>query len=176
MEEIMSDHLFTVGVVANTHGIRGELKVVPHTDFAEERFAPKSNLMLQHPTNGQMVQVTVERSRLHKNVYMVKFLQYDNINEVEKFKGWLLKISADQREELEEDEYYYSDIMGCRVVTDEGEELGVVKEILAPGANHVWVVKRPKGKDVLLPVIDDVILNVNVADKLITVHLMEGLI
>lgn len=172
----MSDKLFTVGVVANTHGIRGELKVVPHTDFAEERFAEKSRLILQHPDHGQTVSVTVERSRSQKNVYMVKFAEFNNINEVEKFKGWHIKITEDQREQLEEDEYYYSDIIGCQVVTDEGTELGVIREILAPGANHVWVVKRPKGTDVLLPVIDEVILKVDVANKVVTVHLMEGLL
>lgn len=172
----MSDKLFTVGVVANTHGIRGELKVVPHTDFPEERFAAKNQLVLKHPNQNQSISVTVERSRLHKNVYMVKFAEFNNINEVEKYKGWFLMISEDQREQLEEDEYYYSDIMGCRVITDEGEELGTVREILAPGANHVWVVKRPKGQDVLLPVIDEVIKKVDVPNKVITVHLMEGLL
>lgn len=172
----MSDKLFTVGLVANTHGIRGELKVVPHTDFPEQRFAPKSSLLLQHPSSGETIPVTVEKSRLHKNVYMVKFREFNNINDVDKYKTWLLKVSEEQREELEDDEYYYSDIIGCRVVTDEDMELGVVKEILTPGANHVWVVKRPKGDDVLLPVIDDVILNVDVANKLIKVHLLEGLL
>ncbi|MGZ9584668.1 ribosome maturation factor RimM [Paenibacillus marinisediminis] len=172
----MTEKLYTVGMIANTHGIRGELKVVSHTDFPEERFAPKSSLYIQHPNNEQTISVTVERSRLHKNVYMVKFVGLDDINDVEKYKGWFLKISDVDRDQLEEDEYYYSDIIGCQVVTDEGEELGVIKEILAPGANHVWVVKRPKGQDVLLPVIDDVILKVDVASKLVTVHLMEGLI
>ena len=172
----MTEKLYTVGTIANTHGIRGELKVVSHTDFPEERFAPKSSLFIQNPNNGQTILPPVERSRLHKNVYMVKFVGLDNINDVEKYKGWLLKVSEENRDQLEEDEYYYSDIIGCQVVTDEGEELGVIKEILAPGANHVWVVKRPKGQDVLLPVIDEVILKVDVASKMVTVHLMEGLI
>ncbi|MCG7407524.1 ribosome maturation factor RimM [Paenibacillus sp. ACRRX] len=172
----MAEQLFTVGKVVNTHGIRGEIKVISHTDFPEERFAPKSNLVLFNEESRQTVDVTVESSRSHKNLFIMKLKQYSNINEVEKYKGWLLKVSDEHRAELEEDEYYYSDIIGCRVVSDEGEELGTISEILAPGANHVWVVKQPKGKELLLPVIDEVVLNVNVEDKLITVHVMEGLI
>ncbi|NMM51273.1 ribosome maturation factor RimM [Paenibacillus aquistagni] len=171
----MDKSLFTVGVVVNTQGIRGEVKIVPHTDFAEERFAPKSKLVLVQESSNRMVPVTVEHSRLHKNMYVVKFKEFNNINEVEAFKTWLIKVSVEEREPLEEGEYYYSDIIGCMVVTEDGEELGPIKEILAPGANHVWVVKMPKGKDLLLPVIDPVILDVNVKEKRVTVHLMEGL-
>jgi 16S rRNA processing protein RimM len=85
-------------------------------------------------------------------------------------------VAEEERKPLDEGEYYYHEIIGCTVITDDGEELGTVSEILAPGANHVWVVERPKGKQVLLPVIDDVILDVDVEAKRIRVHLMEGLI
>lgn len=172
----MTEKLYTVGTVANTHGIRGELKVVPHTDFAEERFEKKSKLVMQNPETLQTVDVVIESARLQKNMYVIRFEGFQNINEVEKYKGWLLKISESAREQLEEDEYYYSDIKGCLVVTDEGEELGTIYDILSPGANDVWVVKRKRGDDILLPVIDDVILDINIQDKLIKVHLMEGLI
>lgn len=172
----MAEKLYTVGTIVNTHGIRGELKVVPHTDFAEERFKTKSKLYIQHAETQQTIPVEVESSRLQKNMYVIKFSGFTNINEVEKYKGWLLKVSESDREVLDEDEYYYSDIIGCSVVTDEGEELGVIHEILSPGANDVWVVKRKKGADVLLPVIDEVILDINIADKMIRVHIMEGLL
>jgi 16S rRNA processing protein RimM len=68
------------------------------------------------------------------------------------------------------------DIVGCRVVTEDGAELGAVSDVLTPGANDVWVVKRPDGKELLLPVIDDVVLDVNVSDRVVTVHLLEGLL
>lgn len=108
----------------------------------------------------------------------MKLEGFTDINAVEKYKGWVLKISADQQLELEEGEYYYHEIIGCRVVTEEGEELGTISEILSPGANDVWVVDRPKGsgKQLLLPVIDDVLVNVDTKEKIVTVHLMEGLI
>ncbi|EPY10089.1 ribosome maturation factor RimM [Paenibacillus alvei] len=172
----MAQRMFNVGKLVNTHGIRGEVKIIPTTDFPEERFAQKSELVLQQPNSNNSVSVTVERSRLHKNMYIIKFVQFDNINEVEKYKGWMLKVSEEQLDELDEDEYYYHEIIGCKVVTDEGEELGIIDEILSPGANDVWVVKPTKGKSILIPVIDDVVLTVDVQEKVVTVHIMEGLI
>lgn len=171
----MNKKWFNVGKVANTHGIRGELKIIPQTDFPEERFVKGSRLTLIDQADKERLPVEVESARLHKNTYIVKLTAYDDINDVEKYKGWTLKIDEEQLAELDEDEYYYHEIVGCQVVSDEGEELGAVSEILAPGANHVWVVDRPKGKQLLLPVIDDVVLNVDVKNKRITVHIMEGL-
>ncbi|MCY9658079.1 ribosome maturation factor RimM [Paenibacillus chondroitinus] len=169
----MTEKLITVGKIANTHGIRGELKIVPETDFPE-RFDKGNALIIVDPQNKQ-TPVTVQTSRLHKNVFIVQFTQFSNINEVEKFKGSLLKIEAKNQQPLEEGEYYYHEIIGCKVITEEGQELGLVSEVLTPGANDVWVVDLPKGKQLLLPVIDDVILDVDVAAKTIRIHLMEGL-
>ena len=109
-------------------------------------------------SQNKQTPVTVQTSRLHKNMFIVQFDQFSNINEVEKYKGWLLKIEAKNQQPLEEGEYYYHEIIGCKVVTEEGQELGLVSEILTPGANDVWVVTLPKGKQLLLPVIDDVVL------------------
>jgi len=174
-EGIMSEKLFTVGKVVNTHGIRGELKIVPETDFAEERFRTGNTLVIVDAQN-KPTPVTVQAARLHKNMYILKFQQFDNINDVEKFKGSLLKIEEKYQRPLEDGEYYHHQILGCTVVDEDGKELGPIKEILTPGANDVWVVGLPKGKQLLLPVIDDVVLDVNVTDKLIRVHVLEGLL
>lgn len=174
----MSEKLFTVGKVVNTHGIRGEVKVVPHTDFAEQRFASKSLLYIVSAKGGRPLPVTVESSRFHKNMYVIKFKEINGISEAEKYKGSLLKISEELQEELPENEYYFHEIIGCRVVTDDepAEELGTITEILTPGANDVWVVKTPKGKEILIPSIPDVVLDVDKTAKIVRVHLMEGLL
>lgn len=169
----MSEKLVTVGRIVNSHGIRGELKVVPETDFPE-RF-DKGNALIIVDSQNKQTPVTVQTSRLHKNMFILQFDQFSNINEVEKFKGSLLKIEAKEQQPLEEGEYYYHEIIGCKVVTEEGQELGLVSEVLTPGANDVWVVSLPKGKQLLLPVIDDVILDVDIDNKTIRIHLMEGL-
>ncbi|MFD1135382.1 ribosome maturation factor RimM [Paenibacillus urinalis] len=165
---------FNVGKIVNTHGIRGELKVLPLTDFPEERFAKGSKLVID--TGEGQLPVTVESARLHKNMFVVRLNDFTNINEVEKYKGMMLKVSAEYQTELSEDEFYFHQIVGCEVVTDEGEALGTIKEILTPGANDVWVVKANNGKEILLPYIDDVILHVDVVNQKVTVHLMEGLV
>ncbi|OAS15030.1 ribosome maturation factor RimM [Paenibacillus oryzisoli] len=170
----MTEKLVTVGKVVNSHGIRGELKIVPETDFPE-RFDVGNSLIIVDSQNKQ-TPVTVKTSRLHKNVFIVLFSQFSNINDVEKFKGSLLKIEAKDQQPLEEGEYYYHEIIGCKVVTEDEQELGLISEILTPGANDVWVVSLPKGKQLLLPVIDEVILKVDIPNKTIRIHLMEGLL
>lgn len=174
----MNGKWYTVGKLVNTHGIRGDVKVLPQTDFPELRFAPGSKLMLVNEETGDHLQVKVTSSRLQKNVYIIKLEGFQNINEIERYKGWSLKISEADQGKLDEGEYYYHEIIGCRVLTEDGEELGEITDILSPGANDVWVVKgtKPKAKEILLPVIDDVVLKVEPSDKLVTVRLLEGLI
>jgi 16S rRNA processing protein RimM len=172
----MSEAMYNVGKIVNTQGIKGELKVLLQTDFPETRFQKGNKLVLIDPDNKTELIVEVEFGRLQKTTYIVKFVGFNDINLVEKYKGWMLKVPASDLLELEDDQYYYHEIIGCTVVTEDGETLGTVTDILTPGANDVWVVTRPVGKPVLLPVIDDVVLNVDVAAKKILVYIMEGLI
>jgi 16S rRNA processing protein RimM len=172
----MSEAMYNVGKIVNTQGIKGELKVLLQTDFPETRFQKGNKLILVDADQKTQMTVEVEFGRLQKNVYIVKFVGFNDINQVEKYKGWMIKVLASDLLELEDDQYYYHEIIGCNVVTDEGVELGIVTDILTPGANDVWVVTRPVGKPVLLPVIDDVVLKVDVAAKRIEVYIMEGLI
>lgn len=170
------ERLLNVGKIVNTHGIRGEVKVWPQTDFPDVRFKPGSRLLLVHPETGASQTVEVSASREQKSLFVLKLKGFDDINKSESFKGWELKVSEAERAPLAEGEYYVRDIVGCRVMTDEGEELGTVTDTLSPGANDVWVVRMAKGKELLLPVIDDVVLSVNLAERVVTVRLMEGLL
>ncbi|HZG58685.1 ribosome maturation factor RimM [Paenibacillus sp.] len=172
----MKPKLLTVGKVANTHGIRGELKVWPETDFPEQRFKAGNELLLVSPDESVSKPLVVAAARPQKNVYLVKFKEFDDINQVEPYKGWSLKVSAEQRAKLDRDEFYFHDIIGCAVKTEEGEDVGVVTDILRPGANDVWVVKRTNGKSAYLPYIADVVVGVDVPAKLVTIRLMEGLL
>lgn len=171
----MGEPYFTVGKIINTHGIKGELKVLPQTDFPDVRFAQGSKLPFFLSGQSDFTLLTVESSRLHKNVYIIKFTELNDINDAEKYKGGILRVPKDALVDLAEDEYYYHEIVGCQVFTDEDEELGTITEILSPGANDVWVVTPQKGKPILIPVIDDVLLNVDVNSKQVKVHLLEGL-
>ena len=174
----MDQEWLTVGKVVNTHGIRGELKVVSQTDFPEERFAPGNTLTLIDSESQRRLPVEVQSARAHKNMFILKLKGFDNINDAERYKGWTLKVTKDDLVELDEGEYYHHQIIGCTVVDENGQELGMITEILSPGANDVWVVQeqQAKGKQILIPVIDDVLLDVNTDTKTVTVRLMEGLV
>ncbi|MGE8204107.1 ribosome maturation factor RimM [Heyndrickxia sp. NPDC080065] len=166
---------FNVGKIVNTHGLNGEVRVISKTDFANERYQ-KSNILYLFMTENEPIQLTVKSHRTHKNFDLLCFEGFTNINDVEKWKNGILKIKKEQLTSLDEGEYYFYEIVGCKVVTNDGEEIGTVKEILTPGANDVWVVKGNKGKEYLIPFIDDIVKSVNVEDKIITIEPMEGLL
>ncbi|WP_202080087.1 ribosome maturation factor RimM [Caldalkalibacillus salinus] len=171
---------YKVGKIVNTHGVRGEVRVVTTSDFAEERYQPGKRLF--YFTGGQNqdqegVPLVIKSYRQHKSFDLLSFEDHPSINDVEGYKGGFLKVAEDDRETLEEGEYYYDQIIGCDVLTEEGDILGTVKEILSPGANDVWVIKRKeRGKDVLIPYIDDVVKSIDVEHKQIVVTLIEGLV
>ncbi|RKQ37462.1 ribosome maturation factor RimM [Oceanobacillus halophilus] len=169
----MNQELFNIGKVINTHGIRGEVKVLRISDF-EDRFQPGKKVCLVKD-NGENIQLVIEGHRVHKGYDLLQFEGYNNINDVEDFKGHNLKISKDQLTELEENEFYYYEIIGCEVFTIDKQNIGEVKEILSPGANDVWVVKQKKGRDILIPYIKDVVKEVDIDNKKIIIEPMEGL-
>ncbi len=164
---------YNVGKIVNTHGIRGDVRVMPTTDFVAERFAKGQDLYLQQA--GEPLKLIVESARQHKGFILVKFVGYDNINDVQAFRDHELMVSGKNQQPLEDGQYYYHQIIGLSVKTVDGEELGTIKEILSPGANDVWVVQRDGKKDLLLPVIDDVVKDVDLDAGEVTVELMEGL-
>jgi 16S rRNA processing protein RimM len=170
------ERLLNIGKVVNTHGIKGEIKIWPQTDFPEVRFKAGNKLMMVPPDGGQPITIEIISSREQKKMFVLKIKGFDNINQVEKYKGWELKVSELERVELAEGEYYLRDIIGCAVETDEGESLGIITDVLSPGANDIWVVKLKNGKELLLPVIDDVVLDVDIPSQKVKVHLMEGLL
>ena len=105
-----------VGQIVGTHGIRGEVRVISRTDFPEERFSPGVRLMLRHPRLESPVPLTVERSRPHKRVLLIKFREWNNINDAEPYKGGELVVEGSEALDLDEGEYYFYQIIGCEVV------------------------------------------------------------
>ncbi|MFC2950132.1 ribosome maturation factor RimM [Virgibacillus sediminis] len=168
-------NMFKIGKIVNTHGIRGDVKVLRISDF-EDRFDTGKKVYIADENDAQPQVLTIAAHRQHKGFDLIRFEGYENINDVEQFKGKNLKISEDQLTELEENEFYYHEIIGCEVYTSSGDMLGVIKEILSPGANDVWVVKQPKGKEILLPYIEEVVKDVDVEAKKVTIEPMEGLL
>ncbi|AJC23975.1 ribosome maturation factor RimM [Bacillus velezensis] len=172
----MTNRWFNVGKIVNTHGIKGEVRVISKTDFAEERYKPGNTLYLFAEGAAEPIKVTVSAHRLHKQFHLLQFKEMPSLNEVEHLRNMVIKVPEEDLGELEEDEFYFHEIIGCEVVSEDGELIGTVKEILTPGANDVWVVARKGKKDALIPYIASVVKDININKKKIKIHVMEGLI
>ena len=166
--------LIEVGRIVNTHGIKGEIRVMNISDFPDERYA-KGNVLYIEQGSDEEIEVIVNSHRVHKNFHLLTFEGYTNINEVLHFVNHDLFIAMDENDDLGEDTFYFHDIVGLTVVDEEGEHIGEISEIMETGSNDVWIVKRQGKKDLLLPVIDSVILSVDLDEEVVVVHVLEGL-
>lgn len=168
------EQFLRVGVIASTHGIRGEVKVYPTTDSLK-RFESLTDVVLMTPGKEQLP-LKVEGVKFFKQFAILKFRGIDNIDDVQKYKGCDLMVSRENAEPLEENEYYIGDLIGMQVKSDEGELLGTLTDVLETGANDVYLVEREDHSDLLLPVIDECILDVDLENGVVTAHIMEGLL
>ncbi|ARK22693.1 ribosome maturation factor RimM [Sporosarcina sp. P26b] len=167
---------FNVGTIVNTHGIKGEVRVMSKTDFPDERYQVGSELAIFMPKVKAPTFVKVTSHRKHKNFDLLTFEGYPNINDVEKFRDGVIKVSEKELTELEENEFYYHEIIGCRVITETGEEIGTVSEIIETGANDVWEVTPAEGKPHYIPYIEDVVKDIDIDEQVIKIELMDGLL
>ena len=167
------EQFLRVGVISSTHGIRGEVKVYPTTDDPE-RFLDLDEVILD--TGREHKFLEIEGVKFFKNQVILKFKGYDNINDIEKHLKKDLLVDREHAVELGENENFIADLIDMEVVTDEGKVLGTLTDVIETGANDVYAVKTPEGKEILLPAIRDCILDVNVDEKRMTVHVMEGLL
>lgn len=166
------ENMLRVGVITSPHGIKGEVKVFPTTDDAK-RFKELKEVILD--TGKEQIPMEIEHVKFFKNMVILKFKGYDNINEIEKYKSRDLLITRDQAVDLAPDEYFITDLIGLAVVSDQGVELGTLKDVLETGANDVYVVAMKDGKELMLPAIGDCILNVDLEQGRMEVHVLEGL-
>lgn len=167
------EELFRVGVISNTHGIRGEVKVYPTTDNVR-RFDDLKEVILD--TGKEQLNLHVTSAKYFKNMVILKFKEFDNINDIIPYKGMDLLVTRENAIPLEEGEYYIADIIGSKVITDEDKILGTLTDVLQTGANDVYVVKTKDGKEVLLPSIEECILDRDIENKIVKVHIMKGLL
>lgn len=172
-KEWKMEDLLQVGAVTGTHGLRGEVKVFPTTDDPA-RYGTLKEVVAD--TGKQQVVFKIQRVRFFKQMVIVKFVGMDDINEAEAYKGAKLYVTREHALELREDEYFFADLAGLKVQTDEGEVLGTLKDILQTGANDVYVIAREKKKDLLVPAIKDCIKDVDIDGGKMTVHLLPGLL
>ncbi len=162
-----------VGVISSTHGLKGEVKVFPTTDDPA-RFRDLREVILE--AKRETRDLEVERVKFFKQFVIVKFKGLDRIEEVEGYKGAELWVTRENAVPLEEGEYYIADLIGLLVRSDEGEELGTIKDVLQTGANDVYEVERKEGKPLLLPVIPECVLSVDLEKGEVLIHVLDGLL
>ena len=165
---------FNVGKIVNTQGLQGEMRVLSVTDFAEERFKKGNALALFDKKDQFVMNVEIASHRKVKNFDVIKFKGMYHINDIEKYRDFSLKVAEEDLTDLEDGEFYYHEIIGLEVYEND-VLLGTIKEILQPGANDVWVVKRKGKRDLLLPYIPPVVLGIDIEQGRVDVEIPEGL-
>ena len=172
MEECM-EQLLQVGVITQPHGVRGEVKVFPTTDDPV-RFKKLKKVILD--TGKEKLDLEVEHVKFFKQFVIVKFKEFDNINDIERYKRCPLLVTRENAVPLEEDEYFVADMIGMKVMTEDGTEFGTLSDVMETGANDVYVIDSKEHGEVLMPAIKECVLNVDMESGIITIHLMNGLI
>lgn len=167
------EEYFEIGQIVNTSGLNGVVKVKPFTDDITKFSNFK---MIYISIKNDLKEFEIEHVRFSKNMVFLKLKGIDTIEQTENYRNLYLKIKRNKEEKLEKDFYYVVDIIGCKAITDEGKELGSIVDVFSTGSNDIYVVKDELGKQILLPAIKDVIKNVDIKNKVITVHLLEGLL
>ncbi len=161
-----------VGVITSTHGVKGEVKVFPTTDDAG-RFKQLKEVLLD--TGKERIPMEIQQVKFFKNMVILKFKGFDSINDIEIYKGKDLLVTRDHAVKLGPDENFIVDLIGLKVMTDEGEELGTLTDVIQTGANDVYEVTMENKRTLLLPAIKQCILNVDLEEGKVLVHVMDGL-
>lgn len=167
------EQLLQVGVISSTHGVRGEVKVFPTTDDVK-RFKKLKKVILD--TGKEQLPLEVESVKFFKQFAILKFKGIDNINDIEKYKGRSLLVEREHAVKLKKDEYFIADMIGMSVFTEDGKEFGTLKDVLETGANDVYIIDSLEGKEVLVPAIKQCILEVDIEQQKMVIHLLEGLV
>jgi 16S rRNA processing protein RimM len=166
------ENLLQVGIITGTHGLKGEVKVFPTTDD-RNRFLDLTDVILD--TGKEQKNMVVEYVKFFKKFVFVKFEGYDDINQVEGFKRCPLLVTRENAVPLEEDEYFVADLLGLTIVDESGITIGRLENVIETGANDVYEILTEDGRRILLPAIKDCILDVDMEEKTILVHLLKGL-
>ncbi len=162
-----------VGAITSTHGVRGEVKVFPTTDDVK-RFKRLKEVILD--TGKEELTLEIEGVKFFKQFVILKFKGFDNINDIEKYKGKNLYVTRANAVKLRKDEYFIADLQGMCVVDENDQTIGTLRDVMETGANDVYIVDMTDGRELLLPAIKECILNVDVENEKICVHVMDGLL
>lgn len=169
------DDLILVGRIVRVHGLRGDVVIEPQTDFLEERFAPGATL-LWRKTDKTLGTLRVESVRVYKGRPIVGFEGIESIEDVERLGRVELWIRASDRAALPAGEFYHADLIGCRVETTDGTEVGTVSRVEGPRGMSLLVVKGEGAREVLVPLAEAICPVIDPAARRIVIDPPEGLL
>ncbi len=167
------DDILQVGIISSTHGVHGEVKVFPTTDDVK-RFKKLKEVILD--TGREHIILEITQVKYFKQMVILKFKDYDNINDIEKYKGCSLYVTRENAVKLRKDEYFIADLIDIDIFDENDEQIGVLSDVLETAANDVYVITMNNGKELLLPAIKECILDVDIAERRMKIHIMEGLL
>lgn len=160
-----------VGKFSRTHGVRGDIILSLLTDFPERLRSGKLIYV-----GEERRPLRIRRRREHTYGLILGFNEYKDLESVSELKSQIAYVKADDLPTLEEGEYYHHQLLGIRVETDSGETLGRLKQIIDNPANDIYLVQPESGPEILLPAIDEVILEIDLDQQVMRVHLLPGLL
>lgn len=167
------ENLLQVGVITQPHGVRGEVKVFPTTDDVQ-RFKKLKKVLLD--TGKEKIELEVQSVKFFKQFVILKFKEFDNINDIERYRRCPLLVTREHAVRLQKDEYFIADMIGMEVFTEDENRFGVLRDVIETGANDVYVIDSKEHGEVLIPAIKECILKVDIEGQKMTVHLMDGLV
>jgi 16S rRNA processing protein RimM len=159
-----------IGYLRRSHGVRGEIIMDLHTDFPQ-RIKPGRKVLV----GEKYQQLTLDTVRPHAESLLISFRGVDTSEDVSKFRNQWVYVKAIEVPPLPEGQHYQYELIDLDVVDENGDSLGKLVEILETGANDVYIVRDDSGKEILLPAIPSVILDLNMDSRIMKVHLLEGL-
>ena len=168
MEEFLQ-----VGVITATHGIHGEVKVFPTTDDPK-RFKKLKKVLLD--TGREKLELEVEGVKFFKNMVILKFKEYNDINQIEKYRKCPLLVTREHAVKLKKNEYFIADLIGVKVLDEQEQELGTLEDVIETGANDVYQIRLKDGRQLLLPAIKECVLDVDVEAGRMKIHILDGLL
>ena len=167
------EDLLQVGVLTSTHGVRGEVKVFPMTDDVK-RFKKNKDYVLETPKGK--IDVKVESVKFFKQFVILKLEGFDNMDDIAPYKNCGLFVTRENAVKCAKDEYFIADLIGMDVFEEGSERIGEITDVIQTGANDVYVVKTPVGKEYLFPAIKDCVRSVDMEQRKVTVYIMPGLL
>lgn len=162
-----------IGQIVNIFGIKGMVKIKPFTDDIT-RFDDLKNVYVENNNSKKIYEI--EQVKYHKDMVLIKFKGIDSPEEADLLRNYYLKVKREDEPKIDEGTYYIVDLIGLDVYSDEGKLLGKLDDIFNTGSNDIYVVKDELGKQLLLPAISEVVKEINLKEKKVVVHILNGLI